>query len=359
MAIPPELLPLCDFIEKLCCAASIIDRHGRIIGVNNRLCSMMARPREQIVGQLVEDFYDDPLARASVHEGIRNFSSSRETEFYLQQSSGRQIPVISSARALVSEGELSEYRLVTMIDISKQKDAETQALERYHHVSELTDTVVEQALQLKHYSESLEEKVRLRTCELRQANLDAIYMLAIASEAKDLDTGKHVRRIQQYSQTLAIEMGLGQAEAEAIGYASILHDVGKMHVPDSILKKPGPLTPDERQLMESHTIVGARIISGGPFFDQARRIARHHHENFDGSGYPDHLAGQAIPREARLVHLVDVYDALINARAYKPAWTVEKTLAHIRSNTGTMFDPVVVDAFFSLCQNGKLPPEQA
>jgi PAS domain S-box-containing protein/putative nucleotidyltransferase with HDIG domain len=358
MSIPPELIPVLDFVEKLCCAASIIDRQGRIVGINERLCAMMGRPRETIVGELVEDFYNDPAARASVHEGIRNFSSSRETEFYLQQPDGNHVPMISSARALAQEEPLSEYRLVTMIDISKQKDAENKALEQYRHVSELTDTVVAQALELKHHSEALEEKVRQRTRELRQANLDAIYMLAVASEAKDLDTGKHVRRIQLYSQTLAMEMGLTHCDAEAIGYAAILHDVGKMHVPDSILKKPGPLTPDERLQMETHTIVGPRIISGGSFFEQARLIARHHHENYDGSGYPDHLAADAIPHEARIVHLVDVYDALVNTRAYKPAWTPADALAHIRKNTGTMFDPEAVAAFISVSENGKLPVDQ-
>ena len=246
-----------------------------------------------------------------------------------------------------------------MIDISKQKDAETKALDQYHHVSELTDTVVAQALDLKHHAEALEEKIRQRTEELRQANLDAIYMLAVASEAKDLDTGKHVRRIQQYSQSLATSMGLSAAEAEAIGYAAILHDVGKMHVPDSILKKPGPLTPGERELMETHTIVGPRIISGGSFFEQARGIARHHHENFDGTGYPDRLSGAAIPLEARIVHVVDVYDALVNARSYKPAWTQTDTLAHIRKNAGAMFDPTTVDAFISISESGKLPRENA
>lgn len=358
MAIPSELLPIIGFLDTLCCGASILDRQGRIIAANDRLCLMMGRPREQIIDQLVEDFYTDAAAHASVHEGIRNFSSSREIEFYLQQPNGKHLPMISSARALAEEGPLAEYRVVTMIDISRQKAAEQKALDQYHHVSELSDTVVAQALELKHYSSDLEEKVRLRTEELRQANLDAIYMLAIASEAKDLDTGKHIRRIQAYSQALAVEMGLNSNEAEAIGYSSILHNVGKMHVPDSVLKKPGALTAEERKVIESHTIVGPRIISGGTFFDQARRIARHHHENFDGSGYPDKLAGGEIPLEARIVHLVDVYDALVNVRAYKAAWPPAEAVAFVEKQSGTMFDPAAVAAFISICSSGKLPEEQ-
>lgn len=354
MQLPPELLPVVDFIEKLCCAASVIDRQGRIVAINDRLCSTMARPRQAIIGQLVENFYDDPAARASVHEGIRNFSSARETEFYIQQPDGQHVPVISSARALSQEGPLAEYRLVTMIDISQQKNAEQKALDQYHQVAELTDTVVAQAIELKHYSHDLEQKVRQRTEQLRQANLDAIYMLAIASEAKDTDTGKHVRRIQAYSEALAKAMGFSQCDAEAIGYSAILHDVGKMHVPDAILKKPGPLDPEERKLMESHTIIGPRIISGGEFFEQARQIAEQHHENIDGSGYPHQLKGEEISLPARIVHLVDVYDALVNSRVYKPAWTQEEALGHIRENSGKMFDRQAVKAFIGICEHGKL-----
>jgi PAS domain S-box-containing protein len=352
-AVHHELRQVLRFIETLSCGASIIDRNGRIMGVNQRLCDMMGRPRTEIEGQLVEDFYDDPTARASVHDGIRNFAAMRETEFYLVRPGGERVPMVSSARPLGTDGLLGEFRLVTMIDITPQKRAEEQAREQYKQISELSDTILEQALDLKRYSETLEAKVRKRTEQLRAAQLDAIYMLAVASEAKDTDTGHHVRRIQRYCCALADELGLDGATCEAIGYGSILHDVGKMHVPDAILKKPGALTPDERAVMETHTVVGERIVSGGSFFDLARRVARSHHENWDGSGYPDRLAGDRIPVEARIVHLADVFDALTNARVYKPAWTVAEAGAHIEKEAGRMFDPKVVDAFVRGMKSGK------
>ena len=121
-----------------------------------------------------------------------------------------------------------------------------------------------------------------------------------------------------------------------------------MHVPDAILKKPGKLTPEEMLIMQEHTIVGERILGDNPHFAQARRIARSHHENFDGSGYPDRASGQTIPIEARIVHLADVYDALTSPRVYKAAWTPPEAADFIRESRGHMFDPELVRAFDSV-----------
>jgi putative two-component system response regulator len=181
-------------------------------------------------------------------------------------------------------------------------------------------------------------------------------MLAVASEAKDADTGQHVRRIQAYAHALARRLGMGDDEAEEIGYSAVLHDVGKIHVPDEILKKPGSLNDDERRRMQEHTIVGERILGTGTFFVRARRIARSHHENWDGSGYPDALAGRAIPLEARIVHLADVYDALVHERVYKPAWSPDDAARAIRDARGWMFEPDLVDAFLDLHTQGQWTP---
>jgi putative two-component system response regulator len=178
--------------------------------------------------------------------------------------------------------------------------------------------------------------------------MDAIYMLAVASESKDEDTGAHVRRLQRYTQALARELGFSQREADRVGYSAILHDIGKIHVPDHILKKPGPLTDEERRVIQEHTLAGEHILSVKPFFNTARRIARHHHENWDGSGYPDRAAGKDIPVEARIVHLADVYDALTTPRVYKRAWDGFSAASVIEESTGQMFDPDVVKAFTSL-----------
>lgn len=179
-------------------------------------------------------------------------------------------------------------------------------------------------------------------------------MLAEAAEAKDLDTGKHVRRIQAYSRALALQLGMKDAEAEEIGYSAILHDVGKLHVPDRILAKPGPLDAQERMEMEQHTIVGERILSSREFFAQSRQIARSHHENFDGSGYPDNLDRQSIPPAARIVHIADVYDALTSKRIYKEAWAHERAADFLADQSGKMFDPEMAKAFDALLRESEV-----
>lgn len=327
------------------CGASLIDRTGTIVHVNSRLCAMMQRKCAELVGSNVADLYNDPADKQRVHESLAHFDEKTEAEFFLPLPDGTKLPIISSARPLPGPAPLSDHRLVTMIDISKQKAAEESTREQYELILQMSDTLLHQALELRTYSQKLEQRVHERTIELREAHMDAIFMLAIASEAKDVDTGKHVRRIERFSRDLSKRMGFSDQEAENIGYSAILHDVGKIHIPDEILGKPGPLDDQERARMQLHTLAGERILTGSAFFDRARKIARFHHENWDGSGYPDALAKDAIPIEARIVHLVDVYDALTHARVYKPAWPREKAIASLREGSGTMFDPEVVRAF--------------
>jgi putative nucleotidyltransferase with HDIG domain len=229
--------------------------------------------------------------------------------------------------------------------VREVQESERSMKEQYDIIAQLSNNVMDSALNLKDYSKTLERRVRERTADLAEANLETIYMLALASEAKDQDTGEHLRRIQFLAQSLASELGMDEHEAESVGHAAILHDVGKMHVPDEILKKPSSLTPEETAVMREHTIWGERILGEKPYFAVARRIARNHHENFDGSGYPDRIAGDSIAVEARIVHLADVYDALTNPRVYKSAWSPIEAMDFIREASGQMFDPEVVKAF--------------
>jgi len=219
--------------------------------------------------------------------------------------------------------------------------------DQYLAVAELTDKVIEQAQALKAHSDTLEERVLERTAELEAAHMDAIYILAAASEEKDEVTADHLRRMQRLTARVSRLVGLAEAQARMVEQAAVLHDIGKLHVPDQILKKSGPLTPQERSIMQDHTLAGERILPDRPYFAAARRVARSHHENWDGSGYPDGLRGEVIPLEARIVHLVDVYDALTNVRPYKSAWTTAAARDFVRQQRGVMFDPAVVDAFMN------------
>lgn len=188
---------------------------------------------------------------------------------------------------------------------------------------------------------------RLLQEQLRKAHLETILRLSVASEFRDDDTGEHVRRISHSSALIAQEMQLGAEPVELIRAASPMHDIGKIGIPDSILLKPGRLTPEERRIVETHPQIGADIL-GEPqneLIAKARDIALTHHERWDGRGYPQGLAGEAIPLSGRIVGLADVLDALICKRCYKEAYPREKALGIILREKGEHFDPAVVEAF--------------
>ncbi len=173
-------------------------------------------------------------------------------------------------------------------------------------------------------------------------------MLAQIVEARDTDAGLHLRHIQHYSRALALRLGLDEAQADEIAYAAMIHDVGKAQVSDAVLKKAGPLTPEERLEIQKHSVWGDALLSENEEFREAREVARSHHEKWDGTGYPDGLAGEAIPLAARIVAVADVYDALISERPYKRAWPPGDAIAEIRRMRGGHFDPRIVDAFLDL-----------
>ncbi|MCS7033235.1 MAG: HD domain-containing protein [Phycisphaerae bacterium] len=343
-----------QLIEVLPCAAILLDPQGGIAHLNDAAGALLGMPAQDLLGRNLLSLYPDEASRQPLRDSLRQFHQRGELETTLWRADGQQRPVIASFNHVAVADSARGYRLITLVDIFRLKDTEASLKFQQEFLVQMSDTVMQQALSLKELNEKLEQRVQQRTRELHDANMDAIYMLAVAAEAKDHDTGAHVLRIQRYSQALACAIGLNEREADEIGYSSILHDVGKLHVPDHILNKPGPLSDEERRAMEQHTVVGERILSTRPFFGRARRIARSHHENFDGSGYPDGLKGQEIPLEARIVHVADVYDALTSARAYKEAWSVTTAMRMIRESAGTLFDPAIASALAQLHDSGDL-----
>lgn len=219
-------------------------------------------------------------------------------------------------------------------------------------------------IQIKDYSRILEETVDKRTEDLREslekleeankeishAHEEIIFRLSIAAEYKDKDTASHIHRISAYSEALARKFGLPEEEVKLMKLASPMHDIGKIGVPDSILLKPGKLTPDEFEMMKQHTVMGARILAGSfsPLLRMAEEIAISHHEKYDGSGYPYGIMGENIPLTGRIVAIADVFDALSTHREYKPAFDLDKTLTIIKEGKGKHFDPNLVDAFLDV-----------
>lgn len=186
--------------------------------------------------------------------------------------------------------------------------------------------------------------------EVTERQREGMVALARGAEAKDSTTGEHIFRCRDLASALAIATGMRAEQADDVGWAAMLHDIGKLHVPDRILLKPGKLTSEEWEVMRRHPVSGERILAGGIGFEMARRIARWHHEDFDGRGYPDGLAGDGIPLEARIVRVADAYDAMTHIRPYKgaqpPAWAFEE----LERYAGSQFDPELVRLFIALLE---------
>jgi len=196
----------------------------------------------------------------------------------------------------------------------------------------------------------LEEMVRKRTAEVIQSRLEIVQRLGRASEYRDNETGRHILRMSHSAALLAKQIGWSKERCDLMLYASPMHDLGKIGISDTIMLKPARLTDEERAIMETHTTIGADILSGSnnELLETARVIALTHHEKWDGSGYPRKLSGEAIPMEGRVAAVVDVFDALTSIRPYKKAWPIEEAVEDMRQNSGTHFDPKLVDHFMKI-----------
>lgn len=221
---------------------------------------------------------------------------------------------------------------------------------------------VDNHIQLNRYQNHLRELAEQQAkkiLSMRESIYDAVTSII---EYRSLESGQHVKRIRLFCQAqleYLYESGAFPSELDAcaielIARASSLHDIGKVSIPDSILTKPGPLTAGEMEIMKTHSEIGSRFIDSIAdhddelFIQYARQICRHHHERWDGNGYPDKLAGEQIPMAARVVAVADVYDALVNPRVYKPAYSHEKARQILLEEKGKLFDPKLIDAFLEI-----------
>lgn len=193
----------------------------------------------------------------------------------------------------------------------------------------------------------LEQQVRFATSEVRERERETLLRLAKAGEFRDEETFNHVLRVKRYTKLIALDLGYPEEEAEVVGLAATLHDIGKVGIPDGILLKTGRYTESERMLMQQHTRLGHNILKDSPskYLQMGAVIALNHHENFGGTGYPSGLAGDDIPMAARIVAVADVFDALTSRRPYKRPWSLEAAFDYLNEQSGEQFDPVCVEIF--------------
>lgn len=307
--------------RSLCALAPVgiflTDSSGNCVYINEYLQAVSGMTAEEAAGRgwtkvLHPDDRDETIVEAvSAAEEMREFTR----EMRIVDSAGRTRWVRAVTRPVISPEGKQTGRIGVVEDISERK----------------------------------------RTEEEKQGAYETIVtLLAAAAEARDPYTEDHLSRIRGYSEAIAAELGLPPNESAEIGLASLLHDIGKLRVPDSILTKPGNLTPEEWQVMRLHTVWGDELLAGHMWLEKARQIARWHHEDWDGGGYPDGLKGAEIPINAAIVAVADGFDAMTSDRPYKKAWPPTKAVREIQSQRGKRYSPQVVDAFMRALEKGQI-----
>jgi putative two-component system response regulator len=206
--------------------------------------------------------------------------------------------------------------------------------------------------EIEAYHHHLEKLVEERTAKLQEAyrvlkkaHLDSVKVLAEAIDAKDSCTRGHSERVRKMSMKIGMELGFSEKRLESLIYGALLHDIGKIGIKDELLQKQNALSPEEYQCIQEHPLIGAQILEGIDFFEDKIPMIRHHHEHFDGNGYPDGLVGEAIPLGARIISVPDAFDAMASLRPHREAMPLEDILVELEKGKGKQFDPRILDVF--------------
>ena len=233
------------------------------------------------------------------------------------------------------------YLCIVIIDSIAMIQYHNNTLDQYEYDNRLNDEV-----------EAMSRRVNERSEQIEEMSFQMIQTLANAIDAKDNYTKEHSLRVSQYSVALARALGWNERRISRLRYDAMVHDIGKIGIPDAILNKKGRLSEDEFEVIQSHTIRGYQIFEKTTAFPTAKLVARHHHERFDGTGYPDHLKGKDIPENARIVCIADAFDAMSSDRCYRKALSIESIREEIEKGAGTEFDPEYAEVFIKLLDDG-------
>lgn len=306
----------------------ILDNKNAIVDINSSMLVLLEKSEREVIGKQAKDVFQDfPIP-------IRSFTSvtyaRAEAEFKL---GGKSVHYELTVWPLYNTRKELTGRIYISHDITALKELENE---------------------LRKLNSELEDRVQLRTRELAEAYESMLEGLARALELRDKETEGHSRRVTDTALKLAQKVGISGEALEDIRSGAILHDIGKISIPDGILHKPGKLTPEERLIVEQHPETAFKLLSRIPFFSKAIEIPYCHHEKWDGSGYPRRLSGEEIPLSARIFAVVDVWDALSNDRPYNKAWSREEIIQYFNEQSGKHFDPFVTKLFLSMVEKGEI-----
>lgn len=281
-----------------------------------------------------------------VVRGPRNASAHLRALHSLdQKAAAADVRGVQDLAARLAEAEARNREIARQIELlNAERD------ERERELRQAQDQMLAYARDLRFAFNAERERNNL----LRNAYMDTVRTLASAIETRDLYTGGHVERVARFARVLAQELSWSAQRIDDLEVGALLHDTGKLGVPDAILRKPGPLDDDEWVEMRKHPQIGAGLVEASPALQQAREAVLHHHERYDGKGYPHGLSGEAIPIEARIVTVVDAYDAMVSTRPYRRALGVDVAVEELERHAGTQFDPECVRAFVEAIRGGRV-----
>ena len=335
--------------SRLLLEVNSIEKAGERCQIGRKYAALSKSPRAEIAASLAEGLYEVHAGRVDV--GISRLTSALERARLMRSMLRDALGALVRAYEIIGQPQRALVYLREMIESLRQTQQDNALRHVNLHLEHLQENVVgvaPTATQLVRQEAVLQGKVAQQ--ELFRSRIEMLERLAVTAELRDDSTGEHSYRVGKLAALLAQEFGCDGDTCFMIELAARLHDIGKIGVPDAILLKPDKLNEAETQIMRTHTTVGAELLSKSniPQMQMAEEIARHHHEWWDGSGYPGNVSGSGIPLAARITALADVFDALTHKRPYKIAWPMDAALDEIATLKGRQFDPQLTDLFIVL-----------